>query len=312
MNPITRRGIVIGSTATLAGVAAASITRPDQANSQQPQAKDSNQGTKTGRLAGQVAFVTGAARGIGRACAVALAKEGANVAIVDIAANIASVEYSLATEKDLAETKRLVEAQGQRALALKGDVRNLQQMREAVARTIKELGKIDIAVPNAGILTMGNLADMSEAAWDDVIAVNLSGVARTMMAVLPHMRDRKYGRIIAVVSTNGRFGSPGSPSYNASKWGALGLVKCVATEVAKEGITVNCVNPTGVRTAMTQQPKYRNQFEKFLRGFNAQDRGFIEPDEVAAALLFFALPEAAVITGEAMDVAAGANTRWNS
>ena len=310
MNPITRRGIVVGGTASLAGVATSIAT--DRANSQQPQAKDSNQGSARGRLKGQVAFVTGAARGIGRACAVALAKDGANVALVDIAANIPSLEYSLATEKDLAQTKQLVEAQGAKAIAIKADVRNLQQMRQAVASTIAQLGKIDIAVPNAGILTMGNLTDLSEAAWDDVIAVNLSGVARTMMAVLPHMRERQYGRIIAVVSTNGRFGSPGSPSYNASKWGALGLVKSVATEVAKEGITVNCVNPTGVRTTMTQQPKYRDTFEKFLRGFNAQERGFIEPDEVAAALVFFAMPEAAVITGEAMDVAAGANTRWNS
>lgn len=309
---ITRRGIVIGSTAALAGVATVGIAKPDRANSQQPQAKDSSQAAKTGRLKGQVAFVTGAARGIGRACAIALAKEGANVALVDIAENIPSVEYALATQGDLAETRRLVEAQGGKAIAIKSDVRNLEQMRAAVARTIKELGKIDIAVPNAGILTMGNLADMSETAWDDVIAVNLSGVARTMMAVLPHMRERKSGRIITVVSTNSRFGSPGSPSYNASKWGALGLVKSVATEVAKEGITVNCVNPTGVRTAMTQQPKYRDQFEKFLRGVHAQDRGFIEPDEVAAALLFFAMPEASVITGEAMDVAAGSNARWNS
>lgn len=309
---LTRRGILIGSTATLAGAAAVSIAKPDRANSQQAQTKDSSQGTKTGRLKGQVAFVTGAARGIGRACAVALAKEGANVALIDIAENIASVEYALSTQGDMAETKRMVEAQGGKAIAIKADVRNLEQMRAAVARTIKELGKIDIAVPNAGILTMGNLADMSEAAWDDVIAVNLSGVARTMMAVLPHMRERKYGRIIVTVSTNSRFGSPGSPSYNASKWGALGLVKSVAAEVAKEGITVNCVNPTGVRTAMTQQPRYRDQFEKFLRTSQAQGRGFIEPDEVAAALVFFAMPEATVITGEAMDVAAGANTQWNS
>lgn len=312
MKRITRRGMVIGGTATLAGVTAVGIAKPGQANSQQPQAKDSNQGTKTGRLNGQVALVTGAARGIGRACAVALAKEGANVALVDIAANIPSVEYPLATQTDLAQTKRLVEAQASQAIALKADVRNLEQIRSAVARTIKEFGKIDIAVPNAGILTMGNLADMSEAAWDEVIAVNLSGMARTMMAVLPHMRDRKYGRIIAVVSCNARSGMPGSPSYNASKWGALGLVKSVAAEVAKEGITVNCVNPTGVRTAMTQQPKYKDTFEKFLRNLNVQDRGFIEPDEVAAALVFFAMPEASVITGEAMDVAAGANTRWSS
>jgi len=311
MNSITRRGMVIGSTAALAG-AAAGIAKPEQVSAQQPNARDSNKGSNTGRLSGQVALVTGAARGIGRACAVALAKEGANVALVDIAASIPSVEYPLATEEELAESKRLIEAQGQRALALKADVRNLKEVRQAVSRTISQLGKINIAVPNAGILTMGNLAEMSEAAWDDVIAVNLSGVARTMMAVLPYMIERKQGRIIVVNSTNSRFGSAGSASYNASKWGVTGLVKCAAVEVAKDNITVNCVNPTGVRTAMTQQPKYREQFRQFLRDFNSQERDFIEPEEVAAALLFFTLPESAVITGEAMDVAAGANVRWNS
>lgn len=311
-NPVTRRGMVVGGTAALAGVAAVGIAR-SEASAQQPPGEDSNRGsTPMKRLSGQVALVTGAARGIGRACAVALAREGADVALVDLAANIKSLEYDLAAESDLIETQKLVQSQGRKALAIKADVRNLPQMRAAVAQTIRELGKIDIALPNAGILTMGNLVDMSEAAWDDVIAVNLSGVARTMMAVLPHMRERKYGRIIVTVSCNGRAGSPGSPSYNASKWGALGLVKSVAAEVAKEGITVNCVNPTGVATPMTQQPKYREQFRQGLRQFNAQDRDFLQPEEVAAAMLFFAMPEAAVITGEAMDVAAGANIRWNS
>lgn len=263
-------------------------------------------------LQGQVALVTGAARGIGRAYAVAFARAGAHVACVDLAANIASVEYALASPAELEETRRLVEAEGRRALAIRADVRDLAQMQAAVRRTVAELGGLDVAVPNAGILTMAPLAEMSPAAWRDVIDVNLTGVAHTMMAVLPHMRERRRGRIIATVSCNARSGAPGSPSYNASKWGALGLVKSVAAEEAKHGITVNCVNPTGVATAMSLQPKYREQFRQFLRQLNAQDRDFIEPDEVAAAGLFFASSAAAVITGEALDVAAGANTRWNS
>ncbi|BAZ24195.1 putative 2-keto-3-deoxygluconate dehydrogenase [Kalymmatonema gypsitolerans NIES-4073] len=310
-NPITRRRLLV-SGSTVAGLAAVGSNSLSQLSAQQPQTNNQNQKAAMGRLQGQIAFITGAARGIGRACAVALAKEGSDIALVDIAADIPSTGYKLGSESDLMETKRLVEAEGRRAIAIQADVRNLQQLRSAVANTIQTFGKIDIAVPNAGILTMGNLVDMNEAAWNDVIDVNLTGVAYTMMAVLPHMRDRKYGRIIVTVSCNSRWGAPGSPSYNASKWGALGLVKSVASEVAKDGITVNCVNPTGVATPMSLQPKYRDQFSKFLRTqFNAQDRDFLKPEEVAAAMIFFAMPEASTITGEALDIAAGANTRWS-
>lgn len=321
---ITRRGMVIGGTAALAGVAAVGIAKPDRADSQQPRENAPNQKTTTmGRLNGKVAIVTGAARGIGRACAVALAREGADVLALDIAEQIKSVNYPMAKTSDLAETDKMIKALGRRSIAVQADVRDSKQMRAAVERAIRELGQVDIMVPNAGICTyVPSLDQMSEAEWDDVIDVNLSGVARSMRAVLPHMRDRKQGRIIVVCSTNSRFGSPGSPSYNASKWGVLGLVKCVATEVAKDNITVNAVNPTGVRTMMTQNDAARRwanpdnptqeNLEAALRAFNSQPRSFLEPEEVANALLFFAMPEAACITGEAMDVAAGANVRWNS
>lgn len=229
----------------------------------------------------------------------------------------------MATPKDLAETDRQIKALGRRSITIQADVRDSSQIRAAVERTIRELGKVDIMVPNAGICTyVPSLDQMSEAEWDDVIDVNLSGVARSMRAVIPHMRERKSGRIIIVNSCNSRFGSPGSPSYNASKWGVLGLVKCAAIEVAKDNITVNAVNPTGVRTMMTQNDVARRwanpanptqeNLERALYNLNAQPRSFLEPEEIANALLFFAMPEAANITGEAMDVAAGANARWNS
>lgn len=265
---------------------------------------------KVAMLEGQTAFVTGAARGIGRAVAVSLARAGARIALVDAVANLGSVEYPLASPADLDETMRLVEAAGSQAITIPADVRELAAMREAADRTVAAFGAIDIAIPNAGVLTMAPLAEMGEAQWDDVIAVNLSGVARTMMAVLPVMRKQKRGRIIVTASCNGRAGSAGSPSYNASKWGVIGLVKSVAVEEARHGITVNCVNPTGVATAMSLQPAYVDAFRAHLRAFNAQDRDFLQPEEVAEAMLFFASPAAVVITGEALDVAAGANTRW--
>ncbi|MBD2000256.1 mycofactocin-coupled SDR family oxidoreductase [Leptolyngbya sp. FACHB-541] len=322
---MTRRKLILGSS-VLAGTVVVSNTKLNQASAQPSQASTvaiEPAISRQGRLQGQVAIVTGAARGIGRACAVALAREGADVVTLDIAQQISSVKYPMSRMEDLAETDQQIKALGRRSLVIQADVRNSDQMQAAVDRTIRELGKVDIMVPNAGICTyVPSLDQMSEAEWDDVIDVNLSGVARSMRAVIPHMRERKQGRIIVVNSCNSRFGSPGSPSYNASKWGVLGLIKCVATEVAKDNITVNAVNPTGVRTLMTQNDEARRwanpqnptqeNLENALLSFNSQSRSFLEPEEIANALLFFAMPEAAMITGEAIDVAAGANVRWNS
>ncbi|MBD2101830.1 mycofactocin-coupled SDR family oxidoreductase [Leptolyngbya sp. FACHB-261] len=287
-------------------------------------AQNQGQPTRNNKpLSGQVAIVTGAARGIGRAVAVRLAKEGADVAICDIAGQITSVPYPLAKSQDMAETIRLVEAQGVRALSVQADVRSRQQMENVVKRTIDGFGKVDILVANAGVLTFGWLHEMSDAEWDDVIAVNLSGVAKSMQAVIPHMRERRYGRIVVINSCNSRFGSAQSASYNASKWGVLGLVKCAAVEYAKEGITVNAINPTGVRTPMIineatltwADPKNPSPaaIDNYLRNsLNAQDVGLIEPEDVAAGVPFFCSPDAYRVTGEAMDIAAGANVRWNS
>ena len=214
---ILRRRVLTGG-AVLAGLAATSSLSAIKAEGQpsQPQQRV-DKGSRSNRLEGKVALVTGAARGIGRAVAVALAREGANVALLDIAAQIPSAQYPLATPAELEEAKRLVEAQGRKAIAIKADVRSSNEMRQAAERTIKELGKIDILVANAGLCTyVASLDKMSEAEWDDVIDINLSGVARTMRAVIPHMRDRKQGRIIVVNSCNSRFGSPGSPSYTNS------------------------------------------------------------------------------------------------
>lgn len=289
-----------------------------------PTAQSGAQPAKSNQpLSGQVAIVTGAARGIGRAVAVRLAKEGADVVICDIADQIRSVPYPLAKGQDMEETVRLIQAQGVRGLAIQADVRSRQQMENVVKQAIDRFGKVDIFVANAGILTFGWLHEMSDAEWDDVIAVNLSGVAKSMQAIIPHMRQRKYGRIVVINSCNSRFGSAQSASYNASKWGVLGLVKCAAVEYAKDGITVNAINPTGVRTPMIinnatlswADPKNPSPaaIDNYLRNsLNAQDVGLIEPEDVAAGVPFFCSPDAYRITGEAMDIAAGANVRWNS
>lgn len=295
-----RRSVMIA----MAGAAAAVMSPASEATPSAP-ANDRP-------LRGQAALVTGAARGIGRAVAVSLARAGARLCLFDIARDIESVDYPLGTLSELESTLTAVRDLGSEAFIHVGDVRDRAALQSAAAAMLSRFGRIDIAIPNAGILTMGRLTDLSAPAWDDVIAVNLTGVANTMAAVLPAMRKAGYGRIVVTASCNGRAGSAGSPSYNASKWGVIGLVKSVAAEEARSGITVNCVNPTGVATAMTQQARYVDGFRDFLRGFNAQARDFLTPEEIADAMIFFVRPEAAVITGEALDVAAGANIRWGA
>jgi SDR family mycofactocin-dependent oxidoreductase len=331
MSEVSRRKILAAGTIGAAGLGAtvvgANILR---ANVNSPEvgkdaaAQTQGQPARNAKiLSGQVAIVTGGARGIGRAIAIRLAKEGANVAICDIANQISSVPYPLAKPQDLEETVRLTEAEGVRALSIQADVRDRKQMENVVKQTIATFGKVDILIANAGILTFGMLHEMSDAEWDDVIGVNLSGVAKSIQAVIPHMQERRYGRIVIINSCNSRFGSGQSASYNASKWGVLGLMKCAAVEYAKEGITVNAINPTGVRTPMIinqatltwADPKNPtpDAIEKYLRtSLNAQDVGLIEPEDVAAGVPFFCSPDSNRVTGEAIDIAAGANVRWNS
>ena len=314
---LSRRQVIVSGATALAGLAAG-IAGADAALGNETGLNS------RGRLSGQTALVTGAARGIGRAYAVTLAKEGADVALVDICHDIPGFDmgYSLATPGDLQETARLVRAQGRKALSIQADVRDGAQMRDAAARTRRELGPIDILVANAAICPYKTLDQISDAEWDDTIAVNLTGVARSIQAVLPQMHERKQGRIIVQSSTEGRHGAPGIASYVASKWAIIGLTKAVALEVAKDNITVNAICPTGVRTAMTENlPTYRwadpvhpshEALVKALHAYNALPIAQLEPDQVAAAAIFYAMPEAACITGAVMDVAAGANARWTA
>lgn len=313
---VTRREVLTAGGSALAGLAAASIVP-----GQQSQTGEANRRNATGRLAGRVALITGAAPGIGRATAVRMAREGADIAALDIVRNIPSAPYPMASPADLAETERLVRAEGRRCLALRADVRDMSQMRQATERAIRELGHLDILFANAGIATKTSpLVTISDAEWRDVLEVNLFGVANAMRAMLPHMVERGRGSIVANSSVGGRMGTPEVPNYGAAKWGVIGLVKAAALEVGKSGVRINAVCPTFVNTMMTThgtslpgKPRPTGaELEQVARSVHALDVGIIEPEEVAAAVVFLVSDEARFLTGEVIDVAAGFNARWSA
>ena len=201
-------------------------------------------------LDGQVAIITGGARGQGRADAVALASLGARVVLCDVPATLTSVGYELGTAEDLDLTVLLVKEAGGEAIAIEADVRDPAAVARVAGAALAAFGQVDILVANAGIVSTGKLWELSDEdmAGDD--HTNLTGVFNAMRAVVPHMRERRYGRIVAISSLGGMTGLPGISHYSAAKWGVIGLAKSLALEVAAEGITVNVVAPTTVRTPM--------------------------------------------------------------
>jgi NAD(P)-dependent dehydrogenase (short-subunit alcohol dehydrogenase family) len=276
-----------------------------------------------GRLKGKVALITGAARGIGRATAVAMAREGADVALVDIASpkGVKNIDgYRLANRSELAEAASLVEKEKRNAIQIVADVRDLEAMNQAVERTIRELGRLDILVASAGIVIGSLFEQMKPGQWADVIDVNLTGVANSIWAALPQMKKQKSGRMIVLASTIGRQGASGVANYVATKWGAIGLVKSLALELGKYNITVNAISPTAVNT-----PLYRSKAGEQILGvdspqeqdaqtllFHALPIPALNPEDIADGILFLASNEAKYISGIALDIAAGSNARYTA
>lgn len=273
-----------------------------------------------GQLDGKVALVTGGARGQGRAHAVALAREGAAIAVCDVPATMGSVRYQLGDEAAMAETIRLVEAEGSKGLAIPVDVRDSQQVDKAVAQTAHELGPVDILVANAGICTANPVGDIDDTMWTEMIDTNLSGVFWPIRAVLAGMVDRGYGRIVATSSMAGRGGTPNLVHYAASKWGVIGLVKSVALEVAGTGVTANVLCPTTVHTDMVmhdanyrlfcpdvESPTLEDTMPRFAR-MNPLDVPWLEPDAVARELLHL-VTDPGTTTGLAVEISLGASAK---
>jgi SDR family mycofactocin-dependent oxidoreductase len=274
-----------------------------------------------GKLDEQVAFITGGARGQGRSHALALAREGADIAVCDIAAPIETVPYPLASEEDLAETVRQVEALGRRCVAVKADVRSTEEIEGAVAEALGELGRIDILLANAGVCGFGRFWEIDDRMWDEMVDTDLTGVFKSMRAVVPQMIERGYGRIVATSSMGGRMGNPNLAHYVAAKWGVIGLVKTLALEVADKGITVNAVCPATVDSEMVHNEALYGLFAPDLENptkadveprytaMNPVPEPWTPPEEISAAVLYLVSAEARMVTGTTLDVCMGASAR---
>jgi 3-oxoacyl-[acyl-carrier protein] reductase len=236
-------------------------------------------------LKGRVALVTGASRGIGRACAIALAKAGAHVAV--------NFKSRAADAESAAE---LIRASGRRVAVTQGDVSLSSAVATIVSAVERELGPVDILVNNAGIATPRALADVTEAEWDETIAVNLKSCFLMTQAVLPAMRAQRWGRIVNLSSVAAQVGGVIGPHYAASKAGMLGLTRLYAGQLAKEGITANAIAPALVETDMvTSNLKARRELIPVGR--------FGAPDEVADVVVMLA--QNGYITGQTINVNGG-------
>ena len=269
------------------------------------------------RLAGKIALVTGAARGIGRASALRLAEEGADVVLFDIAGPVATVPYPGARPDQLGATGEEVRALGRRAVVMTADVRDGSSLRAAVEAGTRSFGRIDILVAAAGIDSWGSAWELTDEQWQTMIDVNLTGVWQTAKAVAPVMIEQRSGSMVFIGSVLSHRPNQGFAHYTAAKHGVLGVMRAFALELAPYMIRANSVDPTAVYTDMINSQQYMDRTVghegatieevkgRYLR-WNTMPVPWIEPIDVANAALFLASDEARSITGVALPVDLGA------
>lgn len=278
------------------------------------------------RLAGKVAFITGAARGQGRSHAVRLAQEGAKVVAVDFCGGKEAfpwMTYEMATSEDLAETARLVESEGGSVLALEADVRDLASLQGSLEAAMDRFGALHVVSANAGISPYGPETWLNDDhQWDDVYRVNLLGVRNTCKAAVPAMIATGEGGSITITSSGaGLKGAYGLSDYCATKWGVIGFATSLAKEVAPYSIRVNVIAPGTVDTDMVQNPGLRKLFRPDLetptkedvapvfREMSILDVPWVDPIDISNALLFLSSDEARYITGVVLPVDAGMSAK---
>ena len=269
-----------------------------------------------GALDGKVALVTGAARGQGRAHALAMAAEGANVVVCDLAGQVMTVPYPLGTAVELEETTRMIRELGARCVSDVVDIRDSVQVDSMVDLAISEFGRVDILVANAGICTFKAAHMITDQEWSEMVDTNLTGTFNCIRAALAPMKSQHYGRIVVVSSMSGRQGNPNLSHYSATKFGVIGLAKSVALEVAEIGITVNVMCPTSVNTPMLhndanyklfcpeiESPTLEDVKPRFA-GLNPMRIPWIEPEVFTRAIMFL-VTDPGFMTGSVLEVSAG-------
>ncbi|MGW5075874.1 mycofactocin-coupled SDR family oxidoreductase [Rhodococcus sp. NPDC004095] len=274
-----------------------------------------NQGQ--GRVAGKVAFITGAARGQGRSHALRLAREGADIYATDACEDIKSLSYGMASEEDLVETARLVAETGRRIITRKVDVRDQAGLDAAAADAVEQFGSLDIVSANAGICGCRPTVELTEDEWQDMIDVNLTGVWKTAKATIPQMLATGGGSMVLTSSVVTYSGSRNVAHYNASKHGVIGLMQTLAAEYGGQGIRVNAVHPGNVGTDMLfsestlrvfcpdlENPTIEDLRER-ARGRNVMDLAWVEPEDITNAVLWLASEESRYVTGVSIPVDCG-------
>ena len=271
-----------------------------------------------GRLDGKVAFITGAARGQGKNHAVRLAEEGADIIAVDLCAGLATVPYEGPSAEDLKDTVDQVEATGQRILARPADVRDLDALSAVVEEGVSAFGRLDIVLANAGIVSYGELVELDETTWQEMIDVNLTGVWKTIRAACPAMISAgNGGAVVMTSSTAGLKALHTLGHYVAAKHGVIGLMRNLANELAPQRIRVNALAPTNVDTVMLKNPGVYRMFRPDLDDPTAEDAhsGFVEHhlikepwitrDDVTNAILYLVSDDARFVTGTTISVDLG-------
>ncbi|MFW0788972.1 mycofactocin-coupled SDR family oxidoreductase [Gordonia sp. CPCC 205333] len=281
-------------------------------------------GRMMGKLTGEVAFITGAARGQGRAHAVKLASEGADIIAVDRCADVDTAGYNMATEADLAETVELVRATGREISASVADVRDLDSLQASVDAGVARFGRLDIAIANAGIAASPTLSwDLTPDAFREMLDINVTGVWQTTKVAIPHiMAGNRGGSVILVSSMAGLRGIPGIVHYSSAKHAVAGMAKSIANELGWANIRVNSIHPGNVRTTMIDN-------EPMVRGFRpdladpvlddtAEVMGklnllpvpWVEAEVIADAVLYLVADTGRGITGAAIPVDLGASAKF--
>jgi SDR family mycofactocin-dependent oxidoreductase len=275
-----------------------------------------------GALDGKVAFITGIARGQGRSHALRLAGQGADIIGIDICHDIDSMDYPNATQADLAETTKLIEQLGRRALTSRADVRDAGAVKRALDDGVAELGRLDIVLSNAGIVRLHPDADDPAQLWRDIVETNLSGGFHVVYAAVPHLLAGGRGGVIILTGSTAGVRPVANPgvgalAYTASKWALVGVCKQLAATLAEHSIRVNIVHPTGVASGMTMNAAMAELAAHATEGDggglsamqNAMPVQILQPEDISDTIAFLVSDQAKWITGVSLPVDAGFSVR---